>query len=260
MRKIKSFISVLLSLIIVSVFATSLVSSATTPASKTIGTVMHPQIESYYCGVASLQSVLINENSRSSKTPIVKASYLGIISNQRTIASFIKGYWGYDVDQYHQTPWYTYGNPSDGNTNPPCKTLNALTDNNWDIAGRNTGKGDFTIPNIQKYIMNSINKGHCVMANGQTGYYNNKGQFVRNITYNAYIGSKKVTYPNTTGHWVVVKGYENSGKTLIIVDPAANSSALNSSWKVLTNSTYKVNINEFYDFIGNGSHGIVYHK
>ena len=59
---------------------------------------------------------------------------------------------------------------------------------------------------------------------------------------------------------IVVKGYENSGKTLIIADPAANSSALNSSWKVLTNSTYKVNINEFYAFIGNGSHGIVYHK
>ena len=252
MKKIKSFLSVMLAIMLVSVFAANLTVSAA--SSKNLNTTMQKQVTPYFCGVASLQSVLWNEYERFSGTGVAsnvtKAAKKAIISNQYLVAANIKSHSGYDVIKNTQTPWFIGSKDSqasDTNYNPLCKTLNEMTNCKWNIFGRYTNTGKFESSTVKSKIVNSINKGHCVLANGASS----------KISYKVIINNKNVDYPKTSGHWVVVTGYENNGNTLIIADPAAKSPALGSSWQNLS-TTYKVSLSEFTKYIGNGSHGIVY--
>lgn len=257
MKKIKSIITLLVSMILVSAFTTALIADAATR--RVLYATINYQEESYYCGVASLQALLKNENSHNPGK--LKSDARGSKS-QKDVVGLIKKYGGgYDVDDQHQTAWYT-GNaktkPSNRGYNPLCATLQRMTDYDWQILGRNTETGvQFNATNVRYKIMNSIDHNHCVLANGQSCWEDENGNL---HSYNikvklGFAGNTERIYPNTLGHWFVVDGYEDNGNTLLIRDPAWGGTGC-GDWNNLSN-IFRISISEFMRYI-DGSHGIIY--
>ncbi|MCR5601313.1 MAG: C39 family peptidase [Ruminococcus sp.] len=261
MKKFKSIITLLVSMILVSAFTTALIADAATR--RVLYATINPQEQDYYCGVASLQALLRNENSHNSSK--LKSDARGSKS-QKDVVGLIKKYGGgYNVDSTHETAWFTGNDSSQASNrgyNPLCATLQRMTDYDWQILGRYTNRDlQFNATNVRYKIMNSIDHNHCVLANGQSCYKvkDNNG-YVKIISYNikiklGFAGNTERIYPNTTGHWFVVDGYEDNGYTLLIRDPAWHGVGC-GSWNDSSN-IFRISLSEFMRYI-DGSHGIIY--
>ena len=67
-------------------------------------------------------------------------------------------------------------------------------------------------------------------------------------------GTERVKYPATKGHWVLIDGYEDGGKTFTVRDPAWHGKNC-SDWDNVGN-VYRINTDDLMNFIG--SKGIIY--
>lgn len=164
--------------------------------SKSLTVAQFPQERSYYCGPGSAKSILSYKNSTSHDGEALSQSLLGTAKYLET-----------DAPNY-QTAWCNGVNCAN---HPYPETLSYWLTGNW--YNLYVAVGSPNLSTYQSNLMADIN-----------GYYPMAGNTVESgggAHYNNH------PFYSTIYHWVAIRGYDSNGGTTQIVDPAANSAAVN---------------------------------
>ena len=239
MKKLNMLAGILGSVIIAGSMIGSVTASAAT--SKIIANVyQYSQQKGWWCGYASMESALNNEYYRGNMVPGYNYwwSQTNVADAAHNYNNRIVPYNPKDKD-WSPFPWYIGGNSHVRNQKyyPAGGFLNSKVRFTWIALGNSFP--DFSKENVKKKLMSTLDSGHAVLCCGIS---------------NSRDSSHMPNYPaGAKGHWVACDGYSNSGNTILIVDPAANSVCIGYD---SVRPYYSVSLDKFYAFAS--GHGIIW--
>ena len=186
---------------------------ATYPVSVSLPLTQYPQNNGYYCGPASVRSILMHKGYNYSQTTLAGNTWL-------------------KTDQFSSTPWFLV----DGSTMaqyPVPVTLKAITSYNY-------------VP-FPFGPLTTLYESELKLRVQVTTYSNYGvaalGQSKASSTHPSHLPG----YPTNkdVNHWLAVNGYADSGNTIRIVD-SANSA--NVSWGANVSPKYTITLTKFTAF------------
>lgn len=160
--------------------------------------VQYPQEKNYYCGNGTARSILMYKGYNCSQTTLAGNSYL-------------------KTEQYGNTPWYLSNGDSDSQF-PMVNTLRGITGFYYVPAPYgNAGANPISATELSEKVVYTTSQYYGVAICGTSMASSSHASHLPNYPTNTNIG-----------HWIASNGYKNSGSTICIVDPVANSPAV--SW------------------------------